>query len=157
MATVLDALKAMRKATYCERAALLSIEPLEALSMLREQKEQGLCDFYNGSWSFGTAKKQTQSAVLANKQAARGEEPVPVNPETIRQLLQHNGAMETAVLASAVNRGGRGMVSVMRSLERQGVVIKDGEGKGVIWSLPTTKDQVAVAAPALPSSEKKHG
>ena len=50
METVLDALKAMKKATYREVAARLDIEPIEALNMLREQKEQGLCDFYDGAW-----------------------------------------------------------------------------------------------------------
>ncbi|WP_416173857.1 hypothetical protein [Enterobacter bugandensis] len=41
METVLDALRAMKKATYREVAARLDIEPVEALNMLREQKEQG--------------------------------------------------------------------------------------------------------------------
>lgn len=58
METVLDALRAMKKATYREVAARLDIEPVEALNMLREQKEQGLCDFYDGAWSLGTAKEQ---------------------------------------------------------------------------------------------------
>lgn len=45
METVIDVLKAMGKATYREVAARLEIEPVEALNMLREQREQGLCDF----------------------------------------------------------------------------------------------------------------
>lgn len=50
METVFDALKAMGKASYREVAARLKVEPVEALKMLREQKEQGLCDFSNGGW-----------------------------------------------------------------------------------------------------------
>lgn len=155
METVLDALKAMKKATYREVAARLDIEPVEALNMLREQKEQGLCDFYDGAWSLGTAKEQARQptkpqAAAPAHQAPRlkGEIPTTVDPDVIRQLLGRNGAMTTAALASAVERNARGMVSVMLSFERQGVVIKNGEGKGVTWSLPVTDEAAGVTAEA---------
>lgn len=143
MESVIDALKAMKKATYREVAARLDIEPVEALNMLREHKQQGLCDFFDGSWSVGTAKEQARElakapAVAPVHQSPRlkGEEPALVDAEAIRQLLGKNGAMTTAALAAAVNRNARGMVSVMLAFERQGVVIKNGQGKGVTWSLP---------------------
>ncbi|WP_336242111.1 DUF1627 domain-containing protein [Enterobacter cloacae] len=145
MESVIDALKAMKKATYREVAARLDIEPVEALNMLREHKQQGLCDFFDGSWSVGTAKEQARElakapAVTPAHQAPRlkGEEPAPVDAEAVRQLLGKNGSMTTAALAAAVNRNARGMVSVMLAFERQGVVIKNGKGKGVTWSLPVT-------------------
>lgn len=145
METVIDALKAMDKATYREVAARLNIEPIEALNMLREHKEQGLCDFYDGAWSVGTAKQQARkqtktqaSAPVHQAPRLKGEKPEPVEPDVIRQLIIDNGAMTTAALAAAVNRNARGMVSVMRAFERQGVVIKNGQGKGVTWSLPVT-------------------
>lgn len=145
MESVIDALKAMKKATYREVAARLDIEPVEALNMLREHKLQGLCDFFDGSWSVGTAKEQARElakapAVTPAHQAPRlkGEEPAPVDAEAVRQLLGKNGAMTTAALAAVVNRNARGMVSVMLAFERQGVVIKNGKGKGVTWSLPVT-------------------
>ncbi|MCU6205127.1 DUF1627 domain-containing protein [Enterobacter cloacae] len=145
MESVIDALKAMKKATYREVAARLDIEPVEALNMLREHKQQGLCDFFDGAWSVGTAKEQARElakapAVTPAHQAPRlkGEEPAPVDAEAVRQLLGKNGAMTTAALAAAVNRNARGMVSVMLAFERQGVVIKNGQGEGVTWSLPVT-------------------
>ncbi|HBH6930750.1 MULTISPECIES: DUF1627 domain-containing protein [Enterobacter cloacae complex] len=145
MESVIDALKAMKKATYREVAARLDIEPVEALNMLREHKQQGLCDFFDGSWSVGTAKEQARElakapAVTPVHLAPRlkGEEPAPVDAEVVRQLLGKNGAMTTAALAAVVNRNARGMVSVMLAFERQGVVIKNGQGKGVTWSLPVT-------------------
>ena len=147
METVLEALKAMGKATYRDVAARLDIEPLVALNMLREQKEQGLCDFYDGSWSVGTAKKQAkQKATMPMKPGPRlpGAVPDPVDPDAIRQLLHDNGAMNTATLAAAVNRNARGMVSVMLAFERQCVVVKNGKGKGVTWSLPAESQLVAV-------------
>lgn len=145
METVIDALKAMGKATYREVAARLDIEPVEALNMLREHEEQGLCNFFDGSWSVGTAKEQTRElakapTVAPAHQAPRlkGDIPTTVDPDDVRQLLGKNGAMTTAALAAAVNRNARGMVSVMLSFERKGVVIKNGQGKGVTWSLPET-------------------
>ena len=141
METVIDALKTMDKATYREVAARLNIEPIEALNMLREHKEQGLCDFYDGAWSVGTAKqqarKQTKTQAAAPVHQAprlKGEKPEPVETDVIRQLIIDNGAMTTAALAAAVNRNARGMVSVMLAFER----IKNGQGKGVTWSLPDT-------------------
>ncbi|MDH1318608.1 DUF1627 domain-containing protein [Enterobacter bugandensis] len=155
METVLDALKAMKKATYREVAARLDIEPVEALNMLREQKEQGLCDFYDGAWSIGTAKEQARQPIKPQAaepahQAPRlkGDEPAPVDVVAIRQLLGKSGSMTTAALAAAVNRNARGMVSVMLSFERQGVVIKNGEGKGVTWSLPGAGEAAGVTAEA---------
>lgn len=155
METVLDALKAMKRATYREVAARLDIEPVEALNMLREQKEQGLCDFYDGAWSLGTAKEQARQPIKPQAAAPahqvprlKGEIPTTVDPDVIRQLLGRNGAMTTAALASAVERNARGMVSVMLSFERQGVVIKNGEGKGVTWSLPVTDEAAGVTAEA---------
>lgn len=160
METVLDALKAMKKATYREVAARLEIEPVEALNMLREQKEQGLCDFYDGAWSIGTAKEQARKPIKPQAAAPahqsprlKGDEPAPVDAEAIRKLLGRNGAMTTAAMAAAVGRNARGMVSVMLSFERQGVVIKNGVGKGVTWSLPGT--DVAAGVPGEAAQPEK--
>lgn len=149
MESVIDALKAMGKATYREVAARLDIEPVEALNMLREQKEQGLCDFFDGAWSVGTAKEQAMQRTIAPVNHAprlKGEEPAPVAADMIRHLLRDNSAMTTAALASAVQRNARGMVSVMLAFERQGVVVKNGQGKGVTWSLPETEPAAADTA-----------
>ncbi|WP_336212096.1 DUF1627 domain-containing protein [Enterobacter sp. P82] len=150
MESVIDALKAMKKATYREVAARLDIEPVEALNMLREHKQQGLCDFFDGAWSVGTAKEQARELAKAPSVASvhqaprlKGDIPTTVDPDVVRQLLGKNGAMTTAELAEAVERNSRGMVSVMLSFERQGVVIKNGQGKGVTWSLPETGQAVA--------------
>ncbi|BBV41353.1 DUF1627 domain-containing protein [Citrobacter portucalensis] len=140
METVLDSLKAMGKATYREVAARLAIDPVEALTMLREQRDQGLCDFADGGW-FVTESKKHAPATAPKNQAPRlqGEKPVPVEPETIRELLAKNSAMTTAALAAAVNRNSRGMVSVLRGFERHGVIVMNGSGQGVTWSLPAAE------------------
>lgn len=150
METVIQALEKIGPATYRQVADRLDIEPVEALNMLREQRDQGLCDFSDGGWFIGkvTSAKRTAPAPAA-KPALHGVAPDPVDPEVIRALLAKNGAMDTASLALAVNRNGRGMTSAMRALEREGVVVKNGQGKGVTWSLPAAPAEPE-PAPALP-------
>jgi Protein of unknown function (DUF1627). len=154
METVIQALEKIGPATYRQVADRLDIEPVEALNMLREQRDQGLCDFSDGGWFIGkvTSAKRTAPAPAA-KPALHGVTPDPVDPEVIRTLLAKNGAMDTASLALEVNRNGRGMTSAMRALERQGVVVKNGEGKGVTWSLPaaTAEPEPAPASPEVPA------
>lgn len=48
METVISVLSVMGKATAREIAARLKIEPVEALTMLREQEESGTVTFING-------------------------------------------------------------------------------------------------------------
>lgn len=154
MENVLDALKAMGKATYLDVAARLDVEPVEALKLLREKKDLGLCDFYDGAWSIGAAKEQSkqpnkpQAAEPAHQAPRLKGDEAPVDAVAIRQLLGKSSSMTTAALAAAVNRNARGMVSVMLSFERQGVVIKNGKGKGVTWSLPGTDEAAGVTAEA---------
>lgn len=152
MGTVTQALEKMGIATYREVAARLDIEPVEALNMLREQRNQGLCDFSDGGWFIGKVGDAKRTALaLAAKPALHGVAPEPVDPEVIRVLLAKNGAMDTASLALGVNRNGRGMTSAMRALERQGVVVMNGQGKGVTWSLPAAPAESAPAATAVPA------
>ena len=133
METVIQALEKIGPATYRQVADRLDIEPVEALSMLREQRDQGLCDFSDGGWFIGkvTGAKRTAPAPAA-KPALHGVAPDPVDPEVIRALLAKNGAMDTASLALEVNRNGRGMTSAMRAFERQGVVVKNGQGRNLV-------------------------
>lgn len=152
METVIQALEKIGPATYRQVADRLDIEPVDALNMLREQRDLGRCDFADGGWFIGkvTGAKRTALAPAA-KPALHGVAPDPVDPEVIRALLAKNGAMDTVSLALEVNRNGRGMTSAMRALERQGVVVKNGQGKGVTWSLPAApaEPQPAPAAPAV--------
>jgi len=152
METVIQVLEKMGKASYREVAARLDIEPVEALNMLREQRDHGLCDFSDGGWFIVKAGDAKRSALApAAKPVLHGVAPEPIDPEVISKLLAKNGAMDTASLALEVNRNGRGMTSAMRALERQGVVVKNGQGKGVTWSLPMAAAEPEPApAPSKP-------
>lgn len=154
METVIQALEKIGPATYRQVADRLDIEPVDALNMLREQRDLGRCDFADGGWFIGKVTGAKRTALTpAAKPVLHGVAPDPVDPEVIRALLAKNGAMDTVSLALEVNRNGRGMTSAMRALERQGVVVKNGQGKGVTWSLPAVpaEPQPAPAAPAVPA------
>ena len=154
MKTVIQVLEKMGKASYREIAARLDIEPVEALNMLREQREQGLCDFHDGGWFVGKLKQQLQAA--KPKLILQGEEPEPVDPAVIRQLLGQNASMTTVALAKAVGRNPRGMTPVLTSLARQGVIEKNGQGRGVTWSLPAVMPAPAPVpeAPKAPETSE---
>ncbi|ENB7486565.1 hypothetical protein ACFXK6_001443 [Citrobacter koseri] len=150
METVIDVLKAMGKATYREVAARLEIEPVEALNMLREQREQGLCDFFDGGWevtgnaggktSFRSAPAKTvlraKNLNDTPKKPLRGEVTEPIKPEVIVALLTENGIMDTVALASAVGRDPRGLASNLCLMAKRRHIKKIGQGKGVKWGLP---------------------
>lgn len=185
METVINVLKTMGKATYREVAARLEIEPVEALNMLREQREQGLCDFFDGGWEVtGNAdgkisiRPEPAKTVLraknlkdAPKKPLRGEVTEPIKPEAIVALLTENGNMDTVALASAVGRDPRGLASNLCLMAKRRHIKKIGQGKGVKWGLPDetkiTPEPVfaelpeieitpKVAIPPAPSTEQEH-
>ncbi|WNP36362.1 hypothetical protein RN333_09275 [Enterobacter kobei] len=144
METVLDALKAMGKASFREIAARMGIEPVEALNMLREYRDQGKCEFGGGSWWLtGRETVPAEHSAPVKVIRPKNEAPAEVDPDVVRQLLAEHGAMETAALASLVGRNAPGMLSFMRSLARAGTVVQNGKGKGVTWSLPAASEEQA--------------
>ncbi|HEE9631267.1 TPA: DUF1627 domain-containing protein [Escherichia coli] len=148
METVLDALSAMGKASYREIAARLVIEPVEALNMLRDQREQGKCDFEDGGWFLCGAMKAAQRKPESKPaEPLRGEQPTPVGPDDITALLAERGALTAREVAVVFNRNARGMVSCLVSLAKRGLIQKNGQGDGVTWSLPVTETPPA-AEPA---------
>ncbi|EHE8613021.1 DUF1627 domain-containing protein, partial [Salmonella enterica subsp. enterica serovar 4,[5],12:b:-] len=64
----------------------------------------------------------------------------------IFRALQQNGSMTAAALANFVNRTPRGMASVMSGMARRGLVVKNGQGEGCTWSLPSTNASASVNA-----------
>lgn len=138
METVLDALKAMKKATYREIAARLDIEPVEALSMLREQKEQGLCDFYDGAWSLGTAKEQKTKRI-------RPKQPSPL-VERVLSAMQGQGAMTSNQVAEKLGKGSRALNASLGAMCKDGLVLRHVDGKNITWSLAGEEPAAPAAA-----------
>ncbi|AYA11333.1 DUF1627 domain-containing protein [Enterobacter roggenkampii] len=154
METVLDALRAMKKATYREVAARLDIEPVEALNMLREQKEQGLCDFYDGAWSFGTAKEQKPKRI-------RPKQTSPL-VERVLSAMQGQGAMSANQVAEKLGKGSRALNASLGAMCKDGLVLRHVDGKNITWSLagepaiqPEQLEPAAAEAQAASAPESK--
>lgn len=127
MESVIDALKAMGKATYLDVAARLDIEPVEALKMLREQKEEGLCDFFDGSWSVGTAKEHKPKRI-------RPKLPSPL-VERVLSAMQGQGAMTANQVAEKMGKGSRALNASLGAMCKDGLVLRHVDGKNITWSL----------------------
>ncbi|HCM6306862.1 TPA: hypothetical protein N3Z72_005250 [Salmonella enterica subsp. enterica serovar 6,14:y:1,7] len=56
--------------------------------------------------------------------------------------------MTAAALANFVNRTPRGMASVMSGMARRGLVVKNGQGEGCTWSLPSTNASASASVNA---------
>ncbi|HDW0269927.1 DUF1627 domain-containing protein [Enterobacter asburiae] len=154
MESVIDALKAMGKATYLDVAARLDIEPVEALKMLREQKEEGLCDFFDGSWSVGTAKEHQPKRI-------RPKQPSPL-VDRVLAAMQGQGAMSANQVAEKLGKGSRALNASLGAMCKDGLVLRHVDGKNITWSLagepaiqPEQQEPAAAEAKAAPAQESK--
>ena len=144
METVLDALKAMKKATYREVAARLDIEPVEALNMLREQKEQGLCDFADGGWFLGTAKEQKPKRI-------RPKQTSPL-VERVLSAMQGQGAMRANQVAEKLGKSPRALNASLGAMCKDCLILRHIDGKNITWSLvgePAIKPEQQEPAPEV--------
>lgn len=154
MESVIDALKAMKKATYREVAARLDIEPVEALNMLREHKQQGLCDFFDGSWSVGTAKEHKPKRI-------RPKQPSPL-VERVLSAMQGQGAMTANQVAEKLGKGSRAQNASLGAMCKDGLVLRHVDGKNITWSLagepviqPEQQEPAAAEVKAASAPESK--
>lgn len=146
METVLDVLKAMGKATYRDVAARLDIEPVVALNMLREQKEQGLCDFSDGGWLLGTATEQKPKRIRPKQES-----------ELVRRILavmQGQGAISAEKIAKLLGKTSRALNASLGALSKEGRVIRHVDGKNITWSLKS--DDAPAPATAAPIANTSH-
>lgn len=154
MESVIDALKAMGKATYLDVAARLDIEPVEALKMLREQKEEGVCDFFDGSWSVGTAKEHQPKRI-------RPRQPSPL-VKRVLAAMQGQGAMSANQIAEKLGKGSRALNASLGAMCKDGLVLRHVDGKNITWSLtgepaiqPEQQEPAAAEAKSAPAQESK--
>ncbi|MGV1177101.1 DUF1627 domain-containing protein [Enterobacter roggenkampii] len=154
MESVIDALKAMGKATYLDVAARLDIEPVEALKMLREQKEEGLCDFFDGSWSVGTAKEHKPKRIRPKQPSAL--------VERIMSAMQGQGALSANQVAEKLGKGSRALNASLGAMCKDGLVLRHVDGKNITWSLagepaikPEKQEPAAGEGKTAPAQESK--
>lgn len=146
MKTVLDVLKAMGKATYRDVAARLDIEPVVALNMLREQEEQGLCDFADGGWFLGTATEQKLKRIRPKQDS-----------ELVGRILvamQGQGAISAEKIAKLLGKTSRALNASLGALGKEGRVVRHVDGKNITWSLKN--DDGPAPATAAPNANASH-
>lgn len=124
MENILDVLKAMGKANYRDVAARLDIDPVEALKMLHEQKEQGLCDFADGGWFIGTAKPKR----------VRPKQESPLTGQ-ILAVMHGQGAMSADKIAKLLGKTSRALNASLGAMGKEGLVVRHVDGKNITWSL----------------------
>jgi len=149
METVLDALKAMKKATYREVAARLDIEPVEALNMLREQREQGLCDFADGGWFLGTAQEQKPKRIRPKQESELVGKVI--------SAMRGEGAMSAIQIAEKLGKTSRALNASLGAMCKDGLVARHVDGKNITWSLvgekPVASAPTEVQPPAAPAEK----
>ncbi|MDO2452869.1 DUF1627 domain-containing protein [Enterobacter asburiae] len=146
METVLDALKAMGKASYREVATRQDIEPVVALTLLREQKEQGLCDFAGGGWFLGTAAEKKPKRIRPKQESLLVGD--------VLAAMQGMGAVSSIQIAEKLGKSSRALDASLGAMCKDGLVTRHVDGKNITWSLKT--DDAPALANAAPVVEASH-
>ncbi|MEQ0737129.1 DUF1627 domain-containing protein [Enterobacter asburiae] len=122
--------------------------------MLREQKEEGLCDFFDGSWSVGTAKEHKPKRI-------RLKQPSPL-VERVLSAMQGQGAMTANQVAEKLGKGSRALNASLGAMCKDGLVLRHVDGKNITWSLAgepviqsEQQEPVASEAKAASATESK--
>ncbi|EBY1954730.1 DUF1627 domain-containing protein [Salmonella enterica subsp. enterica serovar Sandiego] len=169
MESVLDALKAIGKATAREIAARLGIEARDALEMLREQQEAGAVEFLNGYWSL--------SGVTTKTTEGRAQEPEPPEETVVKigepQLLEaikKQGPQTADELATMFGITSRKVTSTLAMATGRGRLIRENQNGRYYYLLADEKlpepeiagkepvDSVVEVVQSIPSfTEKRPG
>ncbi|HGH1778082.1 TPA: DUF1627 domain-containing protein [Salmonella enterica subsp. enterica serovar Mississippi] len=156
MESVLDALKAMGKATAREIAARMAIEPRDALEMLNEQQEIGTVTFLNGYWllsGFAPAPTTTVKCGTLKSEASK-ELTVKIGEQQLTDAIRENGPLTAEDLATMFDVTSRKVVATLANATGKGRlsrVKRDGKFR---YCIPeTTSAPETVPEPEYASAE----
>lgn len=120
METVLDALKAMEKATAREIAARMAIEPRDALEMLNEQQEIGTVKFLNGYWSLpGIAPAKTVKRETPEPKSPK-ETTVKIGEPQMQDAIREHGPLTAQDIATMFDVTSRKVVATLANATGKG-------------------------------------
>lgn len=136
METILDALKAMGKATAREVAARMKIETLEALTMLREYEDIGQVAQVNGSWQLASPSTEKNIPVKPEPiQQVAG--PKKLNESMLVDLMVKHGALSSEQMAKALGSTVRAVASTLAMPVNKGRIVREKRGN-VFYFSPAT-------------------
>lgn len=165
METVLEALKAMGKATAREISARMKIDVREILCMLREHEELEQIELANGWWQLkatGAKTPRVKPAVPAVKVESRKERPASpalaaparkINEAVLAELLTQHGELTTEQMAKLAGTTVRAVASTLAMPVNKGRVVR--EKRGNVFHFALAKPALAepelavVAVPAV--------
>lgn len=152
METVLDALKAMEKATTREIAARMAIEPRDALEMLNEQQETGAVTFLNGYWSLsGIAPAKTVKRRTPEPEVPKSTTVKIGEPQMLDAIREH-GPQTAEDLATLFGITSRKVTSTLAMATGKGRLIRVKQGGKYCYSLPEPDATPAPVAESVPES-----
>lgn len=159
MENVLQALKAMGKATAREISAHMKIDVKEILSMLREHEELEQIELVNGWWQLtdtGVKTPRVKPAVPAVKVANRKEGPVSpaaparkINESVLAELMTQHGELTTEQMAKLAGTTVRAVASTLAMPVNRGRVVR--EKRGNVFHFTLAKPALAEPEPAVTS------
>lgn len=131
MENILDALKAMKKATARDVAARLQIEPQAALDMLREHEDRFEAVQSNGYWW------PTKTDDVPQKAAPqKAVPPVRITPFDLKGLLVEKGPLRADQLAKITGATAKGVATMLTNLVTKGEVSREKVGNKFVYSVP---------------------
>ncbi|SHI10038.1 Protein of unknown function [Pantoea sesami] len=142
MENILDALKAMKKATSREIAARLQIEPKDALEMLHEHEGRFEVVQSNGYWW----------ATKAGDVRPKAVPPVRITPFDLKGVLMEKGPLQADQLAKITGATAKGVATMLTNLVTKGEVSREKVANKFVYSVPAAPvDSVPeTAAPPVP-------
>lgn len=150
METVLDALKAMEKATAREIAARMAIEPRDALEMLNEQQETGTVTFRNGYWSLsGIAPAKTVRRETPKPEAQK-ESTVKIGEPQMLDAIREHGPQTAEDLATLFGITSRKVTSTLAMATGKGRLSRVKRDGKYWYCLPDTDAAPAPVAESIP-------
>lgn len=148
METVLDALKAMGKATAREIAARLKIEPATALNMLREHEDAGEITQTNGFWvqAIKGVKPTPKPAVTP---------PVQFTVSDLIKLMVLHGPKTADELARLAGIQSKRVAPMLTHHMTKGRILREKVGTKFVYSVkPDAMAPAAETPPPVPAPEK---
>ncbi|WP_320744512.1 DUF1627 domain-containing protein [Enterobacter sp. 276E10] len=133
MENILDALKAMKKATARDVAARLQIEPQAALDMLREHEGRFEVVQSNGYWWATKAGDIQQKAVP----------PVRITPFDLKGVLMERGPLQADQLAKITGATAKGVATMLTNLVTKGEVSREKVANKFVYSVPAAPADAA--------------
>ncbi|EIZ2107382.1 DUF1627 domain-containing protein [Salmonella enterica] len=153
METVLDALKAMEKATAREIAARMAIEPRDALEMLNEQQETGTVTFLNGYWSLSGIAPAKAVKRKTPKPEAPKESTVKIGEPQMLDAIREHGPQTAEDLATLFGITSRKVTSTLAMATGKGRLSRV-KRDGKYWYCLPEPDAAPAPAPAPESTHE---